>query len=301
MKTLLAPATMALALILPATAGAATVGTTTVHSGGASTAKGDAKAYRFTAASSGPVDRLNVYLDDANTASEVEVGLYSGADSSAGTRRGRCVISSPQANAWNRCTFTAYSISAGAYYWLALLHPSGASGNLKYREGQVSGAPASYLSEYRSLPSLPATWTNASQSGDAYQASIYADQAGSPPPRATATVTGFPTAPTSAPARRLAHRSTPTAARLLCRRPHRLPGRRRRTSASRRTRPCGACRSCSRPRARARTRPARTGGSTPMGARRARSRPAPRSRTRRPASHTRRTRTGSGRRTSRCG
>ena len=78
MKTLLALATMALALILPATAGAATVGTTTVHSGGASTAKGGAKAYRFTAASSGQVDRLNVYLDDANTASEVEVGLYSG-------------------------------------------------------------------------------------------------------------------------------------------------------------------------------------------------------------------------------
>src|SRR5687768_3223043 len=65
MKTLLALATMAPALILPATAGAATVGTTTVHSGGASTAKGDAKAYRFTAPSTGQVDRLNVYLDDA--------------------------------------------------------------------------------------------------------------------------------------------------------------------------------------------------------------------------------------------
>ena len=182
MKTLLALATMALALILPATAGAATVGTTTVHSGGASTAKGVAKAYRFTAPSTGQVDRLNVYLDGASTASKVEVGLYSGSDSSAGTRRGWCVISSPQANAWNRCSFTAYSISAGAYYWLALLHPSGSSGKLQYREGQVSGAPASYLSRNRSLPSLPSTWTNASRSSGAYQASIYADQAGSPPP-----------------------------------------------------------------------------------------------------------------------
>ena len=127
-----------------------------MHSRDASTAEGDAKAYRFTAASTGQVDRLNVYLDGASTASRVEVGLYSGSDSSAGARgRGWCVIDSPQANAWNRCTFTAVSVTAGAYYWLALLHPLGASGRLQYREGQVAGAPESYLSKDRSLQSLP--------------------------------------------------------------------------------------------------------------------------------------------------
>ena len=78
MKTLVIVAALAAALVLPATAGAVTVGTSTVYSSSSSNGRGVAQAYRFTAPSSGQVNRLNLYLDGASTASKIEVGLYSG-------------------------------------------------------------------------------------------------------------------------------------------------------------------------------------------------------------------------------
>src|SRR4051794_7870322 len=141
MKTIPALAAMALALALPAAAGAATVGTTTVHPPVATNGAGVAQVYGFTAPSSGQVDRLNVYLDETNTASRVEVGLYSGSSSGAGTQRARCVIEAPTAGAWNRCSISSSAVTSGAYYWLALLQPAGSTGSLQYREGQVFAGP----------------------------------------------------------------------------------------------------------------------------------------------------------------
>jgi hypothetical protein len=194
MRTVPALAALAAALILPATAGAATVGTTIVFPPVTSNAQGAAQAYRFTAESSGPVDRLSIYLDGTSTADEVEVGLYSGSASSAGTLRARCVISSPQPNAWNRCTFTGYSLTAGAYYWLALLQPSSSNGSMRYREGQLFGGPTTYLSESKSLSSLPSSWTSGASWTGGYTASIYADEAGDslPPPTPSPTPTPPP-------------------------------------------------------------------------------------------------------------
>src|SRR4051794_15737485 len=143
MKLPLALATLAL-VILPATAGAATVGTTSVYTPGTGNSAAVAQAYRFTAQSSGQVDGLNVYLDGSNTAGKVELGVYNGSASSAGALGARCGISSPRANAWNRCSVAAYSVTAGSYYWLALLQPAATPGGLAYREGQVAGGPATY-------------------------------------------------------------------------------------------------------------------------------------------------------------
>ena len=196
MKTLVILAALAAAFVLPATAGAVTVGTSTVYSSSSSNGRGVAQAYRFTAPSSGQVDRLNLYLDGASTASRVEVGLYSGSWSSADTLRARCVISSPRSNAWNRCSFTAYAVTSGAPYWLALLQPSDSSGRLHYREGLIAGGPVTYLATIGSLSSLPASWTNGASWSSGYQASIYADQAAStpppPPPPADADDDGVP-------------------------------------------------------------------------------------------------------------
>src|SRR5262245_38384237 len=206
MKTLLALAAMALALIPSATAGAATVGTTTVYSPSTNNAIGVAQAYRFTAQSGGQVDRLSVYLDGSSTASKVEVGLYTGSASRAGTRRARCVISTPQANAWNRCSFGAFAVTSGNSYWLALLQPSGASGQLQYREGRISGGPRTYLSKSTGLSSLPSTWRNGAASSGRYQASTHsAPRAGSPPPAPTPTPT-----PTSTPTPTPSSTPTPT-------------------------------------------------------------------------------------------
>ena len=123
MKWRLALAGTALALMLPATATAATVGTTKVYTPVTNNSRGVAQAYRFTAAASGQVDRLNVYVDRSSTAGQVEVGLYTGSASAARARAARCVISSPQASAWNHCSIDAVSVKAGEYYWVALLQP----------------------------------------------------------------------------------------------------------------------------------------------------------------------------------
>jgi hypothetical protein len=203
MKLVPALAALALALIAPAAASAATVGATAVYSPATSNTAGSGQAYRFTASAKGQVDRLNVYLDSSNTAAKVEVGLYSGSTSSAGTRRARCVISSPRAGAWNRCSVTAFTVTAGASYWLAVLQPAKTTGRLRYREGKVSGGPATYLSKSKTLTALPSSWSNGTSFTGGYQASVYADQA-TPTPVPTPTPTPVPTpeptpVPTSVP------------------------------------------------------------------------------------------------------
>jgi hypothetical protein len=168
---------MSIALIVPATAGAATVGTTTVYRPDAHNRKGVAQAYRFVGQASGRVNRLNVFLDEASTANTVEIGLYRGSASAARRRRGRCVISNPVAGAWNRCSITARRVRAGARYWLALLQPTRSSGLMRYRAGRVSRAGGtSYLSKRTRLSALPATWRNDVRSGHRHRASLYADQ-----------------------------------------------------------------------------------------------------------------------------
>jgi beta-glucanase (GH16 family) len=191
MSRLLALALAALALVLPAAADAATVGTTTVYAPATTNDKGVAQVYRFTAQTSGNIDQLSVYLDGASTASAVELGLYSGSASTATTRRARCVIASPKAGAWNRCSVTAYAVTAGTPYWLAVLQPSSATGQIQYREGQVANGPATYASKSRRLASLPATWANGTSRTGGYQASLYADEAAAPTPTPTPDPSGY--------------------------------------------------------------------------------------------------------------
>jgi hypothetical protein len=181
MKRLAALAVPALALIVPASAGAAVVGTTTVYSPVTKNSKGVAQAYRFTARSSGRVDRLSVYLHRTSTASKVTVGLYSGSASRARTRRAQCTIASPRANAWNHCSISASTVTRGKYYWLAVLQPERSKGRLRYRHGRKPRGAVTYVSKRKRLPSLPSRWRNGARQGS-YQASIYASTYGSAPP-----------------------------------------------------------------------------------------------------------------------
>src|SRR5215213_7893990 len=147
MKRSAAVAAIAMALAVPATADAATIGATTVYAPVTNNAPGVAQVYGFTGPASGQVDGINVYVDRASTARQVELGLYGGAESGAGARRAGCVITNPQAGAWNRCSIAPSAVSSGAMYWLALLQPAGTSGTLQYREAKIGGGPATWLSK----------------------------------------------------------------------------------------------------------------------------------------------------------
>jgi hypothetical protein len=171
---------LASALLTTPTAGATTLEAAPVFSRAVSNPIGTAQAYPFTADDGGTVDRLSLYLDGANAASRLELGLYSGTTSNATSRLGSCAIATPQTDAWNSCTIPAATVTAGATYWLAYLEPTGSSGTLQYREGIVPGAATTYMSEDHGLASLPSTWSNGTAYWGGYRASIYADQSAPP-------------------------------------------------------------------------------------------------------------------------
>ena len=85
------------------------------------------------------------------------------------------MVVKPKAGSWNRCPIRAASVTAGSYYWLALLQPVGSTGRLQYREGQVSGAPTTFLLKTSGLAATPPAWQNGFGWTGGYQASVYAD------------------------------------------------------------------------------------------------------------------------------
>lgn len=179
------------------------IGTNTVGTGIDGNTPGKAQDYRATASATSAVDRLNIYLDGSNTAATVELGLYTSnsGGSSATARLGRCVITGIPTNTpgWQACTITSVNIVSGTRYWVAVLHPSGASGNLQYRNKSPSTGGSTFTSSNLTLPSLPTSWTNGTNWG-AQMASIYADLAQIPTPTPTPTATPTPTVtPTPTP------------------------------------------------------------------------------------------------------
>jgi hypothetical protein len=180
-------ATAACAAMLPATAANANVGSSTVPSGVDSNMVGRAQIYKLSSTATNSVDRLSTYLDGASTASKVELGLYSGS-SAASKRLARCVVTTPNPNAWNRCTFSAVSVNKGSTYWLAILQPSGSTGTIQYRSTNTYGQ--TYGSSSSALTAVPYTWTNGPNWG-AQTAALYAD---------TTSGTTNPTPPTTTPA-----------------------------------------------------------------------------------------------------
>lgn len=133
---------------------------------------GQAQDFRFAAPGSGVVSRLSVYLDRANTAASVELGIYSGSRSSAGARLARCAIHAPRPAAWNRCSIRKVRVQKGATFWLAVIHPRGSNGTLRYRT--TGGSGASYVSLSPALESLPRSWRNGPNRSPRH-ASILAD------------------------------------------------------------------------------------------------------------------------------
>lgn len=165
----------AAAFVLTTASAQATIGPTTPGSDIATNPAGQARDYQVTSDATGNVDQLSIYLDGSNTASRVELGLYTGHRALLG----RCVISTPAADKWNRCTFTAVSVTQGTRYLLAVLEPLGSTGTIRYRS--TGGVGRSYVSASTQLTQLPATWTSSGTRLDA-TGSIYADKAQSPPP-----------------------------------------------------------------------------------------------------------------------
>jgi hypothetical protein len=125
---------------------------------------GLAEAFRTTAATTGSVTRLRVFLDAGSTAGSVVIGLYSNnAANHPGTLLTSGTISAPVAGQNNAVTVPAASVTAGQTYWIAVLGPTG---TMKFRDRGAVGAGNSETSAQANLTNLPTSWTTGASFAD---------------------------------------------------------------------------------------------------------------------------------------
>ncbi len=138
------------------------VGDTTVESNTDTNDAGIAQAFIYTASTSGTANTLSIYLDSANAAGTVLVGLYADngnvSNPNPSTLLAQASITSPQGGAWNTVSLApTVALTAGQKYWIAVLAPAG-DGQPFFRD-QGSGG-LSVGSASNTLSTLPATWVN---------------------------------------------------------------------------------------------------------------------------------------------
>ena len=142
------------------TAAAATVtllGDTKIEGNRDSNPAGVAEAFQYTALAGGTLTKLYVYIDSANTATQVIVGVYTNTTANnPGTLLTQVTLTSPQKGAWNAIAVPATSITAGQKYWIALLGPVGA-GTVQFRD--VGSGGKAQASAQTNLTALPPTWS----------------------------------------------------------------------------------------------------------------------------------------------
>jgi hypothetical protein len=175
---------------------------------------GVAQAFQYTATASGTADRLNVYLDSTNTATQVVVGLYSNAASNnPGTLLAQATLTNPASGAWNAVTIPATPVQAGTAYWIAVLAPTG-GGTVQFRNVAPGAGGKSQISSQTTLSTLPAAWSGGTSFANSPM-SAYAAQVGSgaPPPTATRTTVPPPATATVPPSRTATAAATRTATR----------------------------------------------------------------------------------------
>ena len=157
------------------------VGDTTVETNADSNTAGSAEAFRTTAVATGQAGQVQVYIDSANTASTVEVGVYVDNGGQPGTLLAQGTVMSPSAAAWNAAALAQpASITAGQTYWIAIL---GSGGTVRFRDGHGTGP--SQMNTSTGLSSLPASWSpGASYSDGPLSAYLIGAPTGSstPPP-----------------------------------------------------------------------------------------------------------------------
>jgi len=118
-------------------------------------AAGQAEAFQQTAALTGTVATMNVYLDPSNSATAVLLGLYSSANGHPQTLLGSGTIAAPAAGQWNTVAISpSVAVTSGTTYFIALL---GTGGVLQFRD--TANGTHSETSSQTNLTSLPTSWS----------------------------------------------------------------------------------------------------------------------------------------------
>jgi outer membrane protein assembly factor BamB len=151
-------------LLVPAAGSAQVVlGTQQIQPQADSNAAGRAESFRTTAAASGALTSLTIYVDTGSTATRLIAGLYSDNGGKPGTLLTQGSLTSPVAAQWNTVTVPSVNVTAGTVYWISILGPVNA-GTLRFRSNHT-GTRAETSSQ-STLTTLPATWTTGTVYGD---------------------------------------------------------------------------------------------------------------------------------------
>ena len=135
---------------------AAVVGDANVETSLDSNPAGTAQAFPYTAASTGSINKLFIYLDATNTASTVSVGVYDAVGGHPKTLLTAGSIANPSNGAWNSVAVPSVNLTSGIQYWLVVLTPPG-SGTINFRD--KAGTGSSETSSLANLSALPALWS----------------------------------------------------------------------------------------------------------------------------------------------
>lgn len=130
------------------------LGNTTVEPWGYSLSAGTPESFKVKANQSGTIGAFHVYLGELNTATSVNIGLYTNSNNSAGSLISSGTIVSPAKSKWNEISVkSSIKIESGSYYWLAIL---GTGGTLRYRDARQPCQTET--SSQIGLISLPQNW-----------------------------------------------------------------------------------------------------------------------------------------------
>jgi outer membrane protein assembly factor BamB len=124
---------------------------------------GVAEAFQTTAAATGSIGSLSLYIDSSSKATSAIVGVYTDNGGAPRTLLTQGSITSPVNGSWNTVNVPAAPVSAGTAYWISVLAPAGA-GILHFRD--TAGGTTSLNSSQTTLTSLPSAWSSGSHWAD---------------------------------------------------------------------------------------------------------------------------------------
>jgi len=118
-------------------------------------ALGSAEAFQATAAASGTIAKLSVFIDSSSTATTLVAGIYADAAGHPGALIAQGTKSQILAGAWNVIALPGAIVTAGTPYWIAILGTQ--SGKLGFRDR--NGGCISETTAQSNLTTLPGTWS----------------------------------------------------------------------------------------------------------------------------------------------
>ena len=151
--TSVADATQSASATVTVSAQGVLLGDQNVESNLDSHSAGHAEAFSVTAASTGVLSALSLYVDATSTASQIAIGLYGDSSGSPSSLLTQATFA-PQAGSWNTVGVPAVPVVAGTNYWIAVLGP--VDGRAVFRS---SGNTCNSVGSPPNQATLPGVWS----------------------------------------------------------------------------------------------------------------------------------------------